>query len=69
VIPRRRTAKTHPAFFQKALYRGRALIEQCVGNLKRFKPVALRCEKTAQIYGSFVALALALILVKTVHAA
>jgi transposase len=69
VIPRRRTAKTHPVFFPKALYRGRARIEQCVGKLKRFKRVALRCEKTAQNYGSFVALALALMLVKTVHTA
>jgi hypothetical protein len=31
--------------------------------------VALRCEKTAQNYGSFVALALGLILVKSVHTA
>jgi hypothetical protein len=37
--------------------------------LKRFKRIALRCEKTAQNYGSFVALALGFILIKTVHTA
>ena len=39
------------------------------GKLKRFKRVALRCEKTAQNYGSVVALALGFILVKSVHTA
>ena len=51
----------------KALYRGRARIEQTMGKLKRFKRVALRCEKTDQNYGSFVALALSFILIKSVH--
>jgi len=37
------------------------------GKPKRFKRVALRCEKTAQNYGSVVALALGFILVKSVH--
>jgi hypothetical protein len=32
-------------------------------------PQALRCEKTARNYGSFVALALGLILIKSVHTA
>ena len=53
----------------RALYRGRARIEQTVGKLKRFKRIALRCEKTAQNYGSFVALALTFIWIKSVHAA
>jgi hypothetical protein len=44
-------------------------IEQAVGKLKRFKRIALRCEKTAQNYGSFVALALGFILIKSVHTA
>jgi hypothetical protein len=35
--------KNKPAFFAKALYEGRARIEQAVGKLKRFKRVALRC--------------------------
>jgi hypothetical protein len=40
-----------------------------VGKLKRFKRVALRCEKTVQYFGSVVALALAFILAKSVHTA
>ncbi len=58
-----------PAFFPKALYKARTRIEQAVGKLKRFKRIALRCEKTAQNYGSFVALALGFILIKSVHTA
>ena len=69
VIPFKSWAKNRPRFFPKALYRARARIEQLVGKLKRFKRVALRCEKTAQNYGSFVALALAFILIKSVHTA
>jgi hypothetical protein len=42
----------------KILYKARARIEQAIGKLKRFKRIALRCEKTAQNYASFVALAL-----------
>src|SRR6478609_11702888 len=68
-IPYRSNAKEIPAFFPKILYKGRARIEQAVGKLKRFKRIALRCEKTAQNYGSFVALALGFILIKTVHTA
>jgi transposase len=63
------TAKDRPAFFPKLLYRGRARIEQTVGKLKRFKRVALRCERTAQNYGSIIALALGFILIKSVHSA
>jgi transposase len=69
MIPFRSSAKDRPAFFPKALDRARARIEQLVGKLKRFKRVALRCEKTAQNYGSFVALALGFILIKSVHTA
>ena len=69
VIPHRQNTKTIPAFFAKALYRGRARIEQAVGKLKRFKRIALRCEKTARNFGSFLALAAAFILVKSVHTA
>ena len=58
-----------PAFFPKTLYKARARVEQAVGKLKRSKRIALRCEKTAQNYGSFVALALGFILIKTVHTA
>ena len=68
-IPYRSNTKDVPAFFPKTLYKARARIEQAVGKLKRFKRIALRCEKTAQNYGSFVALALGFILIKSVHTA
>ena len=68
-IPYRSNTKDIPDFFPKVLYKGRARIEQAVGKLKRFKRIALRCEKTAQNYGSFVALALGFILIKSVHTA
>ncbi len=68
-IPHRMNATERPTFFPKILYKGRARIEQAVGKLKRFKRIALRCEKTAQNYGSFVALACAFILIKSVHTA
>jgi transposase len=55
--------------FARALYRGRARIEQAVGKLKRFKRIALRCEKTKANFASFVALAIGFILVQFVHTA
>ena len=67
VIPYRKTTKNRPKRFARALYRGRARIEQAIGKLKRFKRIALRCEKTATNFGSFVALAAAFILIKSVH--
>lgn len=69
VIPYRSNAKDRPAFFPKGLYRRRARIEQAIGKLKRFKRVALRCEKTAENYAAIVAIACGLILVKSVHTA
>jgi len=69
VIPFKSSARNRPAFFPKALYRARARIEQLVGKLKRFKRIALRCEKTNKNFGSFVAFALGLIIVKPVHRA
>jgi transposase len=39
------------------VYKARARIEQGVGKLKRFKRIALRCEKTATNFLSFVHLA------------
>jgi transposase len=68
-IPYQANAAERPTFFPEALYKGSVRIEQAVGKLKRFKRIALRCEKTAQNYGSFVALACAFILVKSVHLA
>ena len=69
VIPFKSNAKTKPTFFARRLYRARARIEQTFGKLKRFKRVAFRCEKTARNYASFVALACAFILLKSVHTA
>ena len=69
VIPYKSNATDRPAFFAKILYKARARIEQAVGKLKRFKRIALRCEKTARNYGSFLALASGFILVKSVHTA
>jgi hypothetical protein len=67
VIPYRSNSKDKPAFFPKALYKTRARIEQTIGKLKRFKRVALRCEKTARNYAALVAFACGIILVKSVH--
>lgn len=69
VIPYRSNAKGKPAFFAKALYKARARIEQAFAKLKRFKRIAMRCEKTAQNYASFVAFACGLIWIKSVHRA
>jgi hypothetical protein len=38
-----------------------------MGKLKRFKRIALRCEKTAQNYAALVAFACGIILLKSVH--
>jgi transposase len=46
-------------------YKARARIEQGVGRLKRFKRVALRCEKTARNFRSIVAFAAGLCLIKS----
>jgi transposase len=67
VIPHKDNEKDRPAFFAKTLYKARARIEQGIGVLKRFKRIALRCEKTARNYGSFVAFAMGLCLIKFVH--
>lgn len=67
IIPYKANAKNRPVFFPKALYRTRARIEQTFGKLKRFKRIALRCEKTKASFAAFVALALAFILIKSVH--
>ena len=66
-IPFRSNNKNKPKFFPKLFYRGRARIEQAVGKIKRFKRIALCCEKTAKNYASFVALACGFILIKSVH--
>jgi transposase len=69
VIPYRCNTAHKPEFFAKLLYKARARIEQMNGKIKRFKRFALRCEKTARNYASFLTLVSLLILVKSVHTA
>ena len=69
VIPYRQNAKNKPKFFPRLLYKTRARVEQTIGKLKRFKRVAMRCDKTQDSYSAFVAFACTLILVKSVHSA
>ena len=68
----------HPVSFEyeeppkaspKMLYTARARVEQFIGKLKRFRRVAMRCEKATRNDASFVALACVFILVKSVHTA
>ena len=69
VIPAKANQKEKPNFFPKALYKGRARIEQAVGKLKRFKRIALRCEKTKRNFLAFVHISAAFILCHSVHTA
>jgi transposase len=69
VIPHKTNEKEKPKRFAKTIYKSRARIEQAVGKLKRFKRIALRCEKTKRNFASFVSLAAGFILVKSVHTA
>ena len=70
VIPHKANEKERkPGFFARTLYKARARIEQGVGRLKRFKRVALRCEKTERNFRSIVSFAAGLCLIKFVHTA
>ena len=69
VIPHKANERNKPAFFARTLYKARARIEQGVGRLKRFKRVALRCEKTERNFRSIVSFAAGLCLIKFVHTA
>jgi transposase len=69
VIPRRENSKQRGRFFPKRLYKLRARIEQTIGKLKRFKRVAMRCEKTDTSYSAIISFACGLMLVKSVHMA
>ena len=62
-------ARNKPSFFPTALYKGRARIEQSVGEFKCFKRIALHCKKTQKNFLSFVARAATVILLKSVHTA
>jgi hypothetical protein len=61
-IPYRSNTKDIPAFFPKALYKARWQAQA----LQAYRP---SMRKTAQNYGSFIALALGFILIKSVHTA
>ena len=67
VIPVKKNARQSQKCFPRTLYKRRSRIEQSIGKLKRFKRIALRCEKTAENFASLVAFACSLILVKSVH--
>lgn len=69
VIPQKCNAKNPTEIFSTVLYKARARIEIAVGRLKRFKRIALRCEKTARNFRSFVALVAGFNLIKFVHTA
>ena len=67
MIPHKSNEKDKPKFFASTLYKARARIEQGMGRIKRFKRVALRCEKTARNFRSIVSFAAGLCLIKFVH--
>ena len=67
IIPRKSNSKERGRFFPKKLYKLRARIEQTIGKLKRFKRVALRCEKTDVSFSAFISFACSLMLIKSVH--
>jgi transposase len=69
VIPRRETSKERGRFFPKRLYKLRARIEQTIGKLKRFKRIALRCDKTMASFAAFTSFACCVMLIKSVHTA
>jgi transposase len=69
IIPRRENSKQRGRFFPKRLYKLRARVEQTIGKLKRFKRVAMRCEKTDTSYSAIISFACGLMLVKSVHTA
>ena len=69
VIPHKANERDKPTFFAMTLYKARSRIEQGIGRLKRFKRIALRCEKTARNFRSIVSFAAGLCLIKFVHTA
>jgi transposase len=69
VIPRKANATERGRFFPKALYKLRARVEQTIGKLKRFKRIALRCDKTTASFDAFISFACAVLLIKSVHRA
>jgi len=56
IIPRRENSKQIGRFSPERPYKLRARIEQAIGKLKRFKRVAMRCEKTDISYSAIISL-------------
>jgi transposase len=69
IIPRKANSKDRSRFFPTKLYRLRARIEQTMGKLKRFKRIALRCEKTLTSFTALTSFARSIMLIKSVHTA
>jgi transposase len=69
VIPRKTNSRERGRFFPKKLYKLRARIEQTMGKLKRFKRIALRCDKTDAAISDFTRFACSIILIKSVQRA
>jgi hypothetical protein len=67
VIPHKANEKNTPAFFAKDALQGSRSHRTGLRRLKRFKRVALRCEKTARNFRSIVSFAAGLCLIKFVH--
>jgi transposase len=67
--PRKANAKDRGRFFPKKLYKLRARVEQAMGKLKRFKHIALRCDKTKASFTALTSFACSVILIKSVHTA
>ncbi len=61
--------RSEDASSQKRLYKLRARIEQTIGKLKRFKRIALRCDKTIASFAAFTSFACCVMLIKSVHTA
>ena len=53
-------ARSAPKLIDWALYKERNLVERFLNRIKRFRRIALRCEKTVASFQGFVALACAM---------
>lgn len=65
VIPNRKNENKNPKFC-KATYRLRNVVERLIGQLKQFRRIATRYEKTIESYMSMIYLAFARIMLKTI---
>ena len=67
-IAHRRKKPGRPIDFgdeQQARYRGRNVVERCFNQLKRWRGIAMRSDKTARSYRAAISLAATLIWIKT----